>query len=306
MRIKTVSIVGLGALGTLYASHFTKKLQKDNVRVVANKQRIERYLNEGIYCNNKPCNFNYVSPDEVMPHADLIIFAVKYNHLSQAIEDAKNQIGENTIIISVLNGISSEEVLGKAFGVDKVLYCVAQGMDPIKKGNHLTYINMGKLCFGERNNEIWSEKVKAVAEFFNATAFPYEVPVDMDKKLWSKFMLNTGVNQVTAVFGIPYKEIQSPSKPQEIMIKAMEEIIAISQKEGVNLSKDDISYWLKVLASLSPEGKTSMLHDIEAKRPTEVELFSGTAIKLGKKHKIPTPVNDLLYQKINELENESR
>lgn len=165
VKINTVSIIGLGALGTLYAAHFTKVLSKESVRIVADKERIQRYKNQGIYCNNEFCDFNYVATDEIMEPADLVIFSVKYSGLSQAIKDAKNQIGENTVIISVLNGITSEEVIGEAYGMDKVLYCVAQGMDAVKKGNHLNYVNMGMLCFGEKDNEIWSEKVKAVAEF---------------------------------------------------------------------------------------------------------------------------------------------
>lgn len=302
MRIKTVSIIGLGALGTMFADHLSKKLTKDAVRIVADRQRINRYIEEGVYCNGQLCNLNYISKDEITQPSDLIIFAVKYNQLPQAIEDVKNQIGENTIILSALNGISSEEMIGSVYGMDKLLYCVAQGMDAVKIGNRLTYVNMGKLCFGEKKNESWSEKVKAVAEFFDSTQFPYEVAVDMDKRFWGKFMLNTGVNQTTAVFGVPYKEIQSPGKPREVMIEAMKEIMILSQKEGINLTEEDLNYWLEVVDSLAPNGKTSMLQDIEAKRPSEVELFSGTAIKLGKKHNIPTPVNDMLYKKIQQLE----
>lgn len=302
MQIKTVSIIGLGALGTMFTAHLAKRLPKAAVRVIADRRRIQRYIKEGVYCNGELCDFNYVGTDEITQPADLIIFAVKYHQLSQAIEDAKNQIGKNTIILSALNGISSEELLGEAYGWDKVLYCVAQGMDAVKKGNHLTYVNMGKLCFGEKYNEVWSEKVKAVAEFFDSTDFPYEVVMDMYKRYWGKFMLNTGVNQATAVFGTPYGGIQVPGKPRETMIKAMEEIMVLSQKEGVNLTREDLNYWISVVDVLSPVGKTSMLQDIEAKRPSEVELFSGTAIKLGKKHNIPTPVNEFLYGKIQELE----
>lgn len=302
MKIKTVAIIGLGALGTMYANHFTKKLSKDAVRVIANKKRIERYKNEGVYCNNELCDFNYVPTDEVMEPADLIIFSVKFNHLEQAIIDAKNQIGENTIILSALNGISSEEIIGSAYGMDKVLYCVAQGMDAVKEGNRLTYVNMGILSFGEKNNETHSHKVKAVVEFFDNTSLPYEVPVDMYQRQWGKFMLNTGLNQTIAVFGVPYGGVQIPGKPRETMIKAMEEVIAVAKEEGINLSQDDIHYWLSIVDTLSPSGKPSMLQDVEAKRPTEVELFSGTAIRLGRKHGIPTPVNDWLYKKINEIE----
>jgi 2-dehydropantoate 2-reductase len=82
------------------------------------------------------------------------------------------------------------------------------------------------------------------------------------------------------------------------MISAMREVMALSEKEGINLTEDDLSYCLSVLSKLSPEGKPSMRQDMEAKRYSEVELFSGTVLKLGKKYDIPTPVNEELHNKI--------
>jgi len=79
-------------------------------------------------------------------------------------------------------------------------------------------------------------------------------------------------------------------------------VIVLAQKEKVDLSEDDLNYWLKVVGSLNPLGKPSMRQDIEAKRPSELELFAGTIVRLGKKHAIPTPVNRMLYDGIRDLE----
>lgn len=109
MEIKTVSIIGLGALGTMYAKHFSDKLSKNDVRVIANQNRIRKYEKSGIYCNGRCCDFNYALPENEQKPADLLIFCVKFNQLQQAIADARHQVGEHTIILSALNGISSEE-----------------------------------------------------------------------------------------------------------------------------------------------------------------------------------------------------
>ncbi|AWI05827.1 ketopantoate reductase family protein [Clostridium drakei] len=302
MNIRTVSIVGLGALGTMYAKYFSDKLCKDKVRIIANQKRIQKYKKQGIYCNNEICDFNYILPETQQEPADLLIFSVKFNQLQQAIEDAKKQVGKNTIIISVLNGISSEEIIGKTFGMEKMLYCVAQGMDAVKLENKLNYENMGMLCFGEKDNNIMSEKVTSVAKFFHTIDFPYEIPKDMKHKMWGKFMMNTGVNQTVAVFSTNYGGVQAEGEPRKVMISAMREVIDLSEKAGTNLDETDLKYWLKVLSTLNPLGIPSMAQDMEAHRNTEVDLFAGTVINLGKEYNVPTPTNQWLYEKVQEME----
>ena len=87
--------------------------------------------------------FHLSGPDEPCEPADLLIFTVKYNGLKDAIQAVKNHVGDQTIILSALNGISSESVIGQAYGEEKILYCVAQGMDAVKEGNQLTYDHIG-------------------------------------------------------------------------------------------------------------------------------------------------------------------
>lgn len=302
MKIRTVSIVGLGALGTIFAKHFSDELSRNDVRVVANESRTRKYEKNGIYCNGLRYDFNYVLPESEQKPSDLLIFCVKFNQLQQAIEDARHQVGEHTIILSALNGISSEEIIGETFGMEKMLYCVAQGMDAVKIENKLNYTNMGMLCFGEKDNTVWSNKVTAVAELFDSIDFPYEVPKDMDQRMWGKFMLNTGVNQTVAVCSTNYGGIQVEGEPRNVMIAAMREVIALSQKVGISLGESDLTYWLDVLVKLNPMGMPSMRQDMVAKRKTEVGLFSGITIALGKQYCVPTPINEWLYHKVLDME----
>lgn len=304
MEIKNVSLIGLGALGILFADLMTKKWPVENVRIVADEERIARYQKEGVYCNGKRCDFHYVTPEEKVAPADLLLFTVKFTGLADAIEAVKHHVGEETIILSAINGITSEEIIGNAYGEEKVLYCVAQGMDAVKEGNHLTYKNTGMLCFGDKQKGIISEKAKRVARFFEAIDFPHEVDDDMLKRLWGKFMLNVGVNQTVAVFRGNYGLIQREGEARQMMIGAMREVIALAQKEGIDLTEEDLHYWLSVLARLHPEGKPSMAQDVEAKRYSEVELFSGTVLKLAKKHRLNTPMNEQLYRRIKAIEAE--
>jgi 2-dehydropantoate 2-reductase len=83
---------------------------------------------------------------------------------------------------------------------------------------------------------------------------------------------------------------------------AMREVMDIARMAGVNLYEEDIKNWYAFMSRLSPAGKTSMLQDVEAKRKTEVEMFAGKIIELGKKYSVPTPGNSVLFTAIKAIE----
>ncbi|MCL6572980.1 MAG: ketopantoate reductase family protein [Bacillus sp. (in: Bacteria)] len=302
MEIKKVSIIGLGALGILFGHHLSKKMPYADLRIIADRDRIKRYENEHVYCNGERSKFTYMTPEQLCEPADLIIITVKYDGLTDAIQAIHKHVGENTIILSALNGITSEVVIGQVYEIDKILYCVAQGMDAVKVGNQLSYDHMGLLCFGEREPGIISETVQRVAAFFEKMEVPYEVDTNMVKRQWGKFMLNVGVNQTVAVYESNYGKVQSEGQARDMMLAAMREVIALSEKEGIFLTEADLDYWLSILATLNPDGKPSLAQDVEANRHSEVELFAGTVLEIAEKHRVSTPVNKKLYDRIKIME----
>lgn len=301
MEFQTVDIIGLGALGAMFGRQIQRQLPVGSLRVIADEVRIRRYQTEGIFINDERVDFDYILPESKAAPADLIIFATKFSGLESAIEEAGSQVGPDTVVMSLLNGISSEEMLAEAFGAEKVLYCVAQGMDVRKVSNQVVYEHMGLISFGEKNGTP-SSRVKAVAQLFERAGVAWETPDDMQQKLWSKFMLNTGVNQACMVYNTNYGGVQQPGAAREGMLSAMREVLPLAAAEGVKLSEADIDYWKDVIDGLSAEGYPSMKQDADAHRYSEVELFSGTVRQLGRKHHIATPVNDWIYEKIKEIE----
>ena len=301
MEIQTVAIVGLGALGVMFGHQLSKKMPEGALKIVAGADRIARYEREGVYCNGEPCQFRYATP-EGKEVSDLILFTVKFGDLESAIEAVRSRVGPDTIILSLLNGVVSECLIGRALGAEKVLPAVAQGMDAVKVGNRLTYANMGMICFGDRPEGDAADKVQAVKRFFEKTGIPHEVPGDMARRMWGKFMLNVGVNQAVAVFECDYGCVQREGPARDAMIAAMREALVLSNAEGVRLTEEDLAYWLRILGTLNPGGKPSLRQDLEAGRKTEVGLFAGTVLELGKKHGIDCPVNQMLYDRIREME----
>jgi len=293
--IKNVSLIGLGALGIMYSDHIAKKIPYENLRVIVDEERLNRYRSAGIYCNEDKCDFNYVTPEMDVEPADLLIFAVKYMNLEEAIRSASKHVSKDTIILSVLNGVVSETDIGNVYGHEHNLYCVAQGMTALKEGNKMAFIQKGILCFGELDEEINSEKVERLKNFFDKIEMPYEINNQMKTKLWSKLLANVGINQTVAYYETTNRGIQEPGEMRDLMISAMKEVLLVAECEKVNLTYDDISYWLDVIATLEPNGMPSMAQDVKAGRNTEVELFAGTMVKLARKHNLDLPVNQMFY-----------
>jgi 2-dehydropantoate 2-reductase len=120
--------------------------------------------------------------------------------------------------------------------------------------------------------------------------------------MWWKFMINVGINQASAVLRQPFLAFQTSAEARNLMESSMREVIRLSEKAKVNLTEEDINRFNEILMGMNPEGKTSMLQDVEAGRKTEVEMFAGKVIALGRQYNVPTPVNQKLFDSIKEIE----
>ncbi len=300
-EIKTVGIIGLGALGTLYAHLFTQALGPERVLVLADRDRAARYRAQGVFFNGQPCAFHYADASQVRQPVDLLLFAVKFSGLPASMETCRHLVGPDTILLSVLNGISSEALLGEAFGAEKVVWCVAQKMTAVKEGNHVNVDPIGELALGV---PAWAEesRLRRLTALLDRIGFPYLLHPDIRRHMWSKLLCNTGANQTTMVYQCSYEGIQCPGPARETMLGAMREVVAVANAEGVPLSEEDVTHWTSILDALPPDGEPSMRQDGKAHRKSEVELFSGTIRRLAARHQIPVPVNDRLYEAVQKME----
>ncbi|BCG46039.1 2-dehydropantoate 2-reductase [Citrifermentans bremense] len=294
------AIIGAGALGAVYGS-LLFEMYPDCVYFVAGGKRYDRLKKDGVTVNGKRHAIEVVKPEEATP-AELVIVAVKHHQLDEAIADMRKAVGPETVILSVMNGIDSEERIGAAFGMEKVLYGLSLGIDAVREGGAVSYKNLGRILFGERENKASTERVRSISALFQRAGIAHEIPPDMVRSLWFKYMINVGVNQVSAVLGATYGALRESAEARELMDAAMREVIAVAVAKQVNLSEDDIGQWYQVLSTLSAEGKTSMLQDVEAGRKTEVEMLAGTVIELGERYGIPTLVNRKLFDDLKLIE----
>ncbi len=305
-NFQRIAVIGMGALGILYADLLSRALPAGTVTVVADRDRIARYQRSAVTANGQACNFSFATPETYGAPADLILFGVKATALDAAIELARPITDENTVLVSLLNGISSEEIIEEKLQKGVMLYCVAQGMDALRVGTTLTYENKGVLCLGLPPKTLGCDKAQGalhcVESLLAACEIPYVHEDDILRRQWCKWMMNVGINQVVMVHKGTFKDVQAEGPIRDEFVAAMREVIAVADKAGVRVTEDDLNEYLRLADSLNPDGMPSMRQDGLAKRASEVELFSGTVIRKAEVLGVEVPVNRALYAKVKEIE----
>jgi 2-dehydropantoate 2-reductase len=281
MDINRIAILGAGAVGASLAHQLLKENPSQNITIIAEGPRSERYRREGLTVNEDVIRPG-VSDGE--PH-DLVFLATKSYHLDQALPLLDRCVGPDTLIMSLLNGIASETQLGNRYGDDHVVPAMILGIDAVRENGVVRYMNNGVIHFGE------NPRVSDLVKWFEASGLGFEVSDNITRTLWRKFMINVGANQVSAALGAPYARLREDPLALKLMRGAMEEVVGLSRLEGTGLTDKDIDDWNHILETLDPAGKTSMLQDAEAGRRMELDLFADTVIALAEKHGIETPVN---------------
>lgn len=299
-EIQEAALVGLGAIGAVVAPALLNVLGEERFYVVAAGARKAR-LEAGTRINGACCRFPVREPSAAT-RADLVVFAVKNTQLEGAMEDAAGAVGEGTVILPLLNGIVSEELLRARFPQAHVLTAVVRVPSTNLNGEIAWPVGRERISLGEERNDTLTPEVRAVLDLLGRGGLRCDVPADMVRDQWVKFMANVSENQVAAVMGATYGDIQKSQHLQELCRMVAREVIAVARRAGVDLTEADQEAREDYLMTLRPEGKPSTLQDVEAGRRTEVDFFGGTVVALGERYGVETPYNKFLYHAIHALE----
>lgn len=288
--MRKILICGLGAVGLTYAVKFKNGSE---LKILVDEERYKRYMQNKPVFNGVMQKFDYILPSDKSFQPDLIIIAVKAQGLESAIKNIKNFVHKDVIIISLLNGISSEEKIQETYSDAKVLKSYFIGHSAVRNGNSVTQDGVG---------EIVVEKSSKLQEIFDEFKINYKMPDDIIYSMWLKYTMNLFSNQVSAILNMSFGELKRNNAFIDFAKKIIAEVRLIAEKKGVknleNLEKDALGF----LQKMCDEGKTSMLQDVLAGRKTEVDIFAGEIIRLGKLYEIPTPCNQVLYDLIKIVE----
>lgn len=301
MKINSVAILGAGAVGSYVIWGLMESAVTDFVRlgVVAQGERAKR-LKRGIIINDKVYNPEVWTPEEAQG-VDLLIVSVKYGALRQAVTDIKKIASKNTIVMSLMNGVDSEEIIAKEIGMSNIVHSlikVASRRDG--EGYRFNPETTIGIIFGEKKEPYRSERIVAIEELFKDSGVHYRSTEYIVEEMWSKFRLNVCNNLPQAVLGAGVGCYQDSEHMKAISDGLKGELEAIANAKGIDMSKLDKS---SARGSEVPKtARYSTLQDLDAKRHTEIDMFSGALIRMGRELGIPTPYNEYTYHIIKALE----
>ena len=198
--IHSVAVLGAGAVGS-YVIWGISSLDDVELGVIAEGERAERIKNEGCLINDKVYHPQVWTPKEAKK-ADLLVVALKYNALLPALPSIKEAVGENTVVMSLMNGVDSEEIIAKEVGDSHLLYSVIKiASHKAGKGFYFAPETTIGIIFGELEAPFDSERVQAIEELFGRTEIHFRATKYIREEVWSKYRLNVCNNLPQAILG---------------------------------------------------------------------------------------------------------
>ncbi len=298
MDIKKVAIIGAGAVGCYILWGLSQK-EDIELSVIASGERKDRFEKEGFFINGRLYQPIVKTPAEAFG-ADLVIVAVKYNALRSAVSDIKEIVDRHTVVMSLMNGVDSEEVIAAKIGEERIIPALIKVASE-RKGNRIYFdadTTIG-IVYGEKDGKS-TARTREIAELFEGTGLNYRETDVILSEIWTKFRLNVGNNQPQAMLGVgvgAYSDSEHVAALRDGLVKELE---AIANAKGIDLSAADPSSSRG--SKVFKKARYSTLQDLDAKRHTEVEMFSGAIVRMGKELGIPTPYNEFTYHMIKALE----
>lgn len=299
MKIQSVAVLGAGAVGSYVIWGLSHK--KDiRLGVIAEGERADRLKKGGCRINDEVYRPEVWSPQEA-EDVDLLIVSLKYGSLPEALESIKTIVGEHTTVMSLMNGVDSEELIAERVGDDRVLRSLIKVASHKEENGY--YFNpettLG-IIFGELAAPFDSERVQAIESLFADTGIHFRSTEFIREEIWGKFRLNVCNNLPQAILGAGVGCYSDSTHMKAISDGLRRELEQIALAKGIDMSK---------MAGTSGRGSAvpasarySTLQDLDAGHHTEIDMFSGALMRMGEELGIPTPYNEYTYHMIKALE----
>ena len=298
--IRSAVLIGAGAVGAYFVQGLMKK--KDiTFAVVAEGDRRERLKEQGLRINGETL-FPAVKTPAEAHGADLILIAVKYSAIREAARMAAEIATEQTVILSVLNGLDSEEIVGDAAGKEHMLYSIMRIQSWRDQGEILfDPAATAGMFFGELGSREKTERVRAIEELFADTEIRCTFVPDILAEIWSKFASNISRNLPQAMLGVGYGAYEDSDHAAYLRDIMDAEVHAVAEAKGIHIppmSGQAAAAWQTVDKS----ARFSTLQDLDAHRHTEVDMFLGTLMRIAEEVQVPVPCCTYAYHFIKALE----
>ena len=301
--MKTV-IIGPGAMGGLFAFFLSKAGQEvwllDKHQDRVDQLRRDGLIIEGISGDHR-IFVNQTVKQEDIGKADLIIICVKAYDTEKAASDILPLIGENTSVLTVQNGFGNVEMISKVVGEGKVIGgTTSQGATVLGPG-HIRHAGKGDTTIGELDGKT-TERVERISSILNSAGIETKITGDVEGLIWSKLLINVGINALTAVLRLKNGELVEYKWSREILRSSVEEALLVVKARGILLTYEDPIKRVEDVCRATATNVSSMLQDVLKGKRTEIDFINGAIVHESERLEIPVPVNKTLVSLVKTIE----
>jgi len=292
--LERVIVIGAGAIGSYYGALLSRV---SDVLLVGRSSHVEAINSKGLVLSGEAeGSFNVKATTQVeeVPPGSVILLTTKAYDSEEAISSIKDRLGENVAIVVLQNGLGNEEIVKKVLGdkAEVVRALTTSGVELTEPGR-ITLKLVGETTLGR------GKTGERIAKLFNSCGLKTRLSDNMPLELWSKLAMNCVINPLSAILRVPDKEIAADSL-FVLRRRIVEECICVGRAEGVELDMGILERLEGVIPTY--ENYSSMCQDLMKGKRTEIDFLNGKVAEVGRRHRIPTPVNETIASLIKFLE----
>lgn len=287
-----IGIFGMGAVG---CAIYGELYGYEELYVLADEKRARGYEANGFIINDKKIYPRCITDKKM----DLILICVKNYQLSRALPDIAVFADESTVLLPLLNGITARDVLCKYFPDNTVLY----GVINVEANKTENIVKTGKIInlqFGEEYNTPVKKYLSDISDIFTAFNIKHHIYPNMKQRVWRKWMLNMGINQVSALCNATYRDMAHPLI-QDLLAEIFLEVYAVSEAYHAGLTPEDVEETIQSCKAFRSERVTSLTLDFLQGGENELDIFSPALIRLAEARNMSVPVNQTLYRLLKSM-----
>ena len=293
-----IAIMGAGAVGGFYGGRLARA--GEEVHFIARGAHLAALREKGLRVESPTVGDFTVAevnatddPAQVGP-VELVWMTTKAYDLEAGAEAMRPLIGENTVVIPLLNGVDIAERIGAVLGMEHMLGGIVQVSVAMAEPGLIRHAVMDRLVFGELAGGT-SARCEAIRETLHGAGIQAELSEDIRREIWLKYLFLSTVAGMCSLTRQTLGPVLADPDTRAMLVACFRELEALARKEGIALEEGIVEERLAMADGLPKTMKPSMLLDLERGRALELEALQGAAMRLGRKLGVPTPVNDFIY-----------
>lgn len=292
-----IAVLGAGAMGCLYGGMLAEAGHQV-VFVDIRREQVEALNRMGLEIETanrtrRITNIRAVTDPAGAGRVELVLIFVKAVHTEHAMQNARGLIGENTVILTLQNGLGNIEKLNAVAGKACVVAGTSGHGSTLLQAGRIRHAGIGNTVIGEQNGA-HSERIKTLAALFNHAGITTEISENITGLIWTKLIVNVGINALTALSGLRNGQLLDYPESQALMQSAIEEARNVAQAKGIRFEVEDLAEYTRNIALKTAKNRSSMLQDVLAGRRTEISVINGAVAEQGERLGIAVPVNRIL------------